>query len=337
MPKITAEFNSLPDIGWYSSAYLLTSCCFQLFFGKLYAELNVKWIFLSALGIFEVGSIICAAAPNSIALIIGRAVAGLGASGITTGALTIIAASTPLHNRPKVTGALGGAMGIAQVISPTLGGAFTDYATWRWCFWINLPIGAITCAVVVLFVRLPPNPSAATGSLSHAIQRFDLLGTVLLVPSLTCLLLALEWGGSQYAWSDWRIILTLSIFSVTFVLWAVVQVRKGDEATVPPRIVVMRSMACALWFMFTVIAVSFTMIQFVPIWFQAVRDATASQSGINFLATTASQSTITILSGFIVSRQARLCFVSNNNRPAKRDTTSRRCSRQPSSLPPQPA
>ena len=89
IPKITTEFNSLGDIGWYGSAYLLTSCCSQLMVGKLYAGYNVKWIFLGSLSIFEIGSILCAAAPNSVCLIIGRAISGLGATGISTGALLV--------------------------------------------------------------------------------------------------------------------------------------------------------------------------------------------------------------------------------------------------------
>jgi MFS family permease len=88
-PKITSEFDSLGDIGWYGSAYLLTSCCSQMFFGKLYAHFSVKWTFLSALAIFEIGSVLCAAAPTSDCLIVGRAVAGLGATGISTGALLV--------------------------------------------------------------------------------------------------------------------------------------------------------------------------------------------------------------------------------------------------------
>ena len=87
--KITTEFHSLDDIGWYGSAYLLTSCCSQLMFGKLYAGYSIKWIFLGALGIFEIGSIVCAAAPNSNSLIVGRAIAGLGATGISTGSLLV--------------------------------------------------------------------------------------------------------------------------------------------------------------------------------------------------------------------------------------------------------
>ncbi len=89
VPKITSEFRSLPDVGWYGSAYLMATCCLQLFFGKLYAEFPVKWVFLSALVLFEAGSVVCAAAPSSVVLIVGRAVAGAGCAGLFSGAFIV--------------------------------------------------------------------------------------------------------------------------------------------------------------------------------------------------------------------------------------------------------
>ncbi|KAK3688242.1 major facilitator superfamily domain-containing protein [Podospora appendiculata] len=304
IPKITSDFASLPDIGWYGSAYMLTSCCFQLMFGKLYAGYSVKWLFVITLSIFELGSIICASAPNSPTLIVGRAVAGLGSAGVLTGAMVILTHSVPLHNRPKVTGGIGGAVGIAQIISPTLGGAFTDYATWRWCFWINLPLGGLALAAVILFVHLPPQVQStkSTKGMRQVAEKFDLLGTLFLLPALVSLLLSLQWGGSEYAWSSWRMVLTLAIFGVFIVIWGFIQFRAGDNATVPVRIISMRSMLAAVWFMLSATAVAFTIIQFVPVWFQATRGSSAFQSGINFLATTVSMSIMAVLSGFMTSK-----------------------------------
>lgn len=127
---------------------------FQLLFGKFYTFISIKWVYLAAIGIFELGSLICGAAPNSIALIIGRAVAGLGyvsnsvpllkillmfcrSAGIFSGALIIVAYSVPLAKRPVYTGFIGSCYGIASVAGPLLGGVFTDKATWRWCFFIK--------------------------------------------------------------------------------------------------------------------------------------------------------------------------------------------------------
>ncbi|KAK3353400.1 major facilitator superfamily domain-containing protein [Lasiosphaeria hispida] len=304
VPKITAEFNSLSDIGWYGSAYMLTSCCFQLMFGKLYAEFNIKWMFLIALAIFETGSIVCAAAPNSTALILGRAIAGLGGAGLMTGALVILAHSVPLHARPRVTGAIGGAIGIAQIVAPTLGGAFTDYATWRWCFWINLPMGAVTFAAVLFLVRLPASATntAEKKTLRQLLAKFDLLGTVFLLPAIVCLLLALQWGGTEYAWGDWRNILTLTIFGVATLVWGFIQYRAGPNATVPMHIIKNRSVVSGMWFMFTIMGVFLTLIQFVPVWFQAVKGISAYQSGIDLLAMAVPVSVMVIVSGFAISK-----------------------------------
>ncbi len=139
IPRITDQFKALNDVGWYGSAYLLTTCAFQLPFGKFYSQFSVKRVFLAALAIFELGSLICGAAPNSIALIVGRAVAGLGAGGIFSGAQIICAYTVPFEKRSIYTSLIMATYGIASVIGPLLGGALTDHVTWRLCFYINLP------------------------------------------------------------------------------------------------------------------------------------------------------------------------------------------------------
>lgn len=132
IPRITDQFKALDDVGWYGSSYLLTTCAFQLIFGKLYTFFSIKWTYLVALFIFELGSFICGIAPTSEALIVGRAIAGLGSAGIFSGAILIVSKTVPLRQRPTYTGLIGAMYGIASVAGPLLGGVFTDKVTWRW-------------------------------------------------------------------------------------------------------------------------------------------------------------------------------------------------------------
>jgi len=126
IPRITTVFNSLEDVGWYGSSYLLTTTSLQPSFGKVYTYFNVKWTYISAILIFELGSVLCGAAVNSEMLIVGRAVAGAGAAALFSGGMTIVAYSVPLRKRPIYIGLLSSMFGIASVVGPILGGAFTD-------------------------------------------------------------------------------------------------------------------------------------------------------------------------------------------------------------------
>ncbi|KAK6532063.1 hypothetical protein TWF694_003226 [Orbilia ellipsospora] len=303
IPKITDHFKSLDDVGWYGSAYMLTTCSFQLLFGKFYTFYSVKWVYLTALMIFEVGSIVCAAAPTSTALIIGRAIAGIGSAGIFAGALLIVAQTVPLEKRPTYTGMIGSMYGLASVAGPLLGGVFTDSEklTWRWCFWINLPFGAVTVAFIVFFYTDIRQSKATATTWKERLEQFDLHGTAVFMPAIICLLLALQWGGSKYPWNNGRIIALLVIAGLLLIAFVAIQIWKQDKATVPPRILKQRSVASGAWFVAMLGSAFFVLVYFVPIWFQAIKSVSATKSGIMNLPMILSLVLMSIVAGGLVT------------------------------------
>lgn len=280
IPRITDHFNALDDVGWYGSAYLLTTCSLQLFFGKLYTFFDIKTVFLISIFIFEVGSALCGAAPTSDALIVGRAIAGIGSAGIFSGALVIVAYTVPLIKRPIYTAFIGAMYGIASIAGPLLGGVFTTRVSWRWCFYINLPIGAIAFAVIVLLFSSPTRQLEAKVPLKERASQLDIWGTLVFVVDIVCCLLALQWGGAKYPWSNWRIILCFVLFGLLTIVFIVIQYYKKQYATLPFGIISQRSVAAASWFAFAQGAAFFVLIYWVPIWFQAIKGASALKSGI---------------------------------------------------------
>ena len=303
VPRITDTFNSIDDIGWYGSAYLLATCAFILVYGRVYTFYNTKWVFLSGIVLFEVGSAVCGAAPSSNALIVGRAIAGFGSSGIMTGAITILINTVPLQKRPLYQGLFGAVFGIASVAGPLLGGAFTDSkATWRWCFYINLPIGAVTIVGLVFFLHLNERDKKKM-TLWEQFLSLDPVGTAFFLPSIICLLLALQWGGSVYAWSDWRIIVLFVFFSVLIIGFIVTQyITRDTTATIPARIICQRSVAFGSFFTFCIGSAMMTEVYYIPLWFQAIKGVTALKSGLMTLPMILSLVTASIICGALVQR-----------------------------------
>ncbi|KAK6528306.1 hypothetical protein TWF281_009550 [Arthrobotrys megalospora] len=282
IPRITTQFNSIGDVGWYGSSYLLTQTSLQPSFGKVYTYFSVKWTFLFSLFVFEVGSVVCAAAPSSTAFIVGRAVAGIGAAALFSGGMTIIGFTVPLRKRPMYIAALSSMFGISSVIGPLLGGAFTDAPklTWRWCFWINLPIGGIAFAVVLFFFK-PPERKITNLTVKERIAKIDILGAFFLIAAIVCLLLALQWGGFSYPWSDSRVWGCILGFGLIISIFIYIQYREQDLATIPPRIFLRnRTVWAACTFNAFLSMALYAHIYFLPFYFQAVRGTSAVQSGI---------------------------------------------------------
>ncbi|PYH39853.1 MDR family MFS transporter [Aspergillus neoniger CBS 115656] len=281
MPYISDDFHSLGDVGWYSSVYTMVICTTQLLFGKLLARYSVRWIYSISMLFFLVGSAVCGAAPNSHSLIIGRAIAGVGCSGLLVAAFSLVPILVAPAKRPILLGLLSGSRGLATTFGPLIGGVLTEKVSWRWNFYINLPIGAVIQIAFFFLVHPPKRDHEAFTSWTEFLKTLDLFGLVALLPSIVCLLLALQWGGLKYAWQD---------------------ARQGPNAMLPSRVFTQRTVSAASFFGFCTVSAIFVLTYYLPIWFQGVKSATPIQSGIWTLPWVITSTIVSLAGGILMSK-----------------------------------
>ncbi|GIJ91085.1 hypothetical protein Asppvi_010050 [Aspergillus pseudoviridinutans] len=303
VPQITNQFHSLEDIAWYGSAYTLASAALQPLTGKFYTYFTSKWVFLGFFAVFELGSLICGVATSSKMLIVGRAIAGMGSSGMANGALTIVAGAVPMHRRPLLVGIMMGLSQIGLILGPLVGGALTTYTTWRWCFYINLPIGGLVAALLV-FTRIPEQreKGRAVEVLPTCFKTFDIFGFVLFAPAAIQLLLALQYGGNQYAWDSATVIGLFCGAGATFAVFLAWEHRMGKDAMIPFHVVRNRIVSCSCVVIMALFGITITASYYLPVYFQAVRDKTALVSGVDLLPGVLCQIFMAVVSGALIGK-----------------------------------
>ncbi|KAI1615529.1 DNA repair protein RAD50 [Exophiala viscosa] len=304
IPNITARFHSYDDIGWYGSAYMLTASAFQPLYGRIYMSFQTKTSYLAALVIFEIGSVVAATSPSSNALIVGRAVQGLGSAGLLTGAFVVGTHSVRLQHRPVLFAGVGILYGVGSLTGPLIGGAFTDTIGWRWCFYLNLPIGAITFATVFLCFKAKSQAitSGQGTSFLQRVRKLDIIGNIILLGATTMLFLALQFSEQQYAWSSARVVGCLCGFGATLVIFIAWMLYRGDAALIPPRIVRQRTVAASCGAAFTIYGALLIHSYYLPIWFQAIKGTSAIRSGVDMIPYMVANAFFALLAGIFVSK-----------------------------------
>ena len=270
IPRIVGDLGGLSLLPWVFTAYMLTSTIAVPIAGKLGDQLGRKPLFLAGLAIFFVSSLGAGAAQSMEQLVLMRGIQGVGGGVIMTTSFAVIADLYSPLERGRVTGLISGTFGVASVIGPVAGGALTDAFSWRWVFYVNLPIIALAFLVILIVV-----PFMRT---SAAKPKIDLIGAVLLANMMVPLLLALVWGGNRYAWDSVELLSLFGVSGVMLVLFVLAEL-SASEPILPPHLFKSRT--------FTVAAIATTMtgagmfgaITMVPIFLQGVKGVAATSSG----------------------------------------------------------
>jgi MFS transporter, DHA2 family, glioxin efflux transporter len=236
IPGITDQFRRIQDVGWYGSATFLLVASSSSMWGKAFKYLDIKYAYLGSIVLLIIGSIVSAAAPNSAAVIIGRAIQGLGIGGSLSGSVIVINHVSHPRLHPLLIGIWTAVFIVSTILGPLIGGAFTSGVSWRWCFWINLPLGVPVIVLVIFFLHVPAHVKSDPATWQHIALQLDIPGFTLLLASLVCLALALQQGGQTEAWSAGSTVALLVLWPVLTIGFIIVEKLQGELAIVPLRL-----------------------------------------------------------------------------------------------------
>ncbi|NEB02569.1 MDR family MFS transporter [Streptomyces sp. SID13726] len=295
LPTIVSDLGGMEHLSWVVTAYLLASTAATPLWGKLGDQYGRKRLFQTAIVIFLIGSALCGMAQDMTQLIAFRALQGLGGGGLMVLSMAIVGDLVPPRERGRYQGLFGAVFGATSVLGPLLGGLFTEHLSWRWVFYVNLPVGAVALAVIAVVLRIPRK------SKKHVI---DYLGTFLIAAVATCLVLVASLGGTTWGWDSPQII-GLSLLGVLLAVGFVWAERRAAEPVLPLKLFRVRTFALSAVISFIVGFAMFGAMTYLPTFLQVVQGVSPTMSGVHMLPMVFGLLLSSTVSGQIVSRTGR--------------------------------
>ncbi|WP_458243514.1 DHA2 family efflux MFS transporter permease subunit [Streptomyces sp. MAI_2237] len=295
LPTIVSDLGGLDHLSWVVTAYLLASTAATPLWGKLGDQYGRKRLFQTAIVLFLIGSALCGMAQNMPELIAFRAVQGLGGGGLMVLSMAIVGDVVPPRERGRYQGLFGAVFGATSVLGPLLGGLFTEHLSWRWVFYINLPVGVIALAVIAAVLRIPRKQTR------HVI---DYLGTFLIASVATCLVLVASLGGTTWGWGSAQIV-GLAVLGVVLAVAFVAVERRAAEPVLPLKLFRIRTFTLSAVISFIVGFAMFGAMTYLPTFLQVVQGVTPTMSGVHMLPMVFGLLLSSTGSGQIVSRTGR--------------------------------
>lgn len=292
MPTIVGELNGLEHMSWVVTAYTLATAASTPIWGKLGDMYGRKGMFLTAIVIFLVGSVLSGMSQDMNQLIGFRAIQGLGAGGLMVGVMAIIGDLVPPRERGKYQGLMAGVMAIAMIGGPLVGGTITDHLGWRWSFYINLPLGAVALTMVTAVLHLPKRERTKA--------KVDYLGAGLLTVGITAIVLVTTWGGSQYDWNS-AVIMELIAIGVASLAGFLFVETKAAEPIIPLHVFRNRNFTLMSIVGFMAGFVMFGAVLFLPLFQQSVQHASATNSGLLLLPMLLSMMVVSLVAGRVTT------------------------------------